>query len=101
MLGAQKLDWEEVKSFAVVAAAGTVRRAAKELRVHHSTLSRRIDSLENALGTKLFDRKPEGYVLTAAGEQLAETVQECGMKLKLRDIDVLISARCRGNLFRR
>ncbi len=89
MLGAQKLDWEEIKSFAVVAAAGTVRRAAKELRVHHSTLSRRIDSLENALGTKMFDRKPEGYVLTAAGEQLAKTVQECG--IKLNDAERVIS----------
>jgi DNA-binding transcriptional LysR family regulator len=81
MLGAQNLDWEEVKSFAVVAVAGTVRRAAKELSVHHSTVSRRIDGLERALDTKLFDRKPEGYVLTAAGEQFAATVQDCGMKL--------------------
>lgn len=89
MLGAQNLDWEEVKSFAVVAAAGTVRRAAKELNVHHSTLSRRIDGLESKLGTKLFDRKPEGYALTTAGEQFAETVQECGMKLN--DAERIIS----------
>lgn len=81
VLGAQNLDWEDVKSFAVVAVAGSVRRAAKELKVHHSTVSRRIDSLEHALGTKLFDRRPEGYVLTAAGETFSGTVQECGLLL--------------------
>jgi DNA-binding transcriptional LysR family regulator len=93
MLGAQNLDWEEVKSFAVVAVAGSVRRAAKELNVHHSTVSRRIDSLEHALGTKLFDRMPEGYVLTTAGEELASTVQEVG--LRLNDAERLISGQDR------
>jgi len=93
MLGAKNLDWEEVKSFAIVAVAGSVRRAAKELNVHHSTVSRRIDSLEHALGTKLFDRQPEGYVLTAAGERLASTVQECG--LRLNDAERMISGQDR------
>lgn len=93
MLGAQNLDWEEVKSFAVVAVAGTVRRAAKELSVHHSTVSRRIDGLERTLGTKLFDRNPEGYVLTTAGEQFAAAVQECGMKLN--DAERMISGQDR------
>ena len=64
MLGGQNLDWEDIKSFAVTANAGSVRQAARELGVHHSTISRRIDNLEYALGTKLFDRHPEGFVLT-------------------------------------
>lgn len=81
MLGAQHLDWEEVKSFAVVADAGSVRRAAKALGVHHSTVSRRIDNLEYALGTKLFDRQPEGFVLNAAGEEFVAAVRDCGVQL--------------------
>lgn len=89
MLGAQNLDWEEVKSFAVVAGAGSVRRAAKELGVHHSTLSRRIENLEHALGTRLFSRHPEGYVLTRAGEEFASVVRDCG--LRLNDIERQIS----------
>ena len=93
MLGAQNLDWEDVKSFAVVAVAGSVRRAAKELNVHHSTVSRRMDSLEHTLGTKLFDRKPEGFVLTSAGEKFASTVQECG--LRLNDAERFISGQDR------
>ncbi|MEP3226610.1 MAG: LysR family transcriptional regulator [Parasphingorhabdus sp.] len=81
MLGAQHLDWEEVKSFAVVADAGSVRRAARALGVHHSTVSRRIDNLEYALGTKLFDRQPEGFVLNAAGEEFVTAVRDCGVRL--------------------
>lgn len=93
MLGAQTLDWEEIKSFAVVAEAGTVRRAARTLGVHHSTISRRMDSLEHALGTTLFERRPEGYVLTAAGERLATTVFDCG--LRLNDAERAISGQDR------
>ena len=93
MLGAQDLNWEDVKSFAVVTVAGSVRRAAKELKLHHSTVSRRIDSLEQALGTKLFDRKPEGYVLTVAGEELTSTVQDIGSRLN--DTERLISGQDR------
>ena len=89
MLGAQNLDWEEVKSFAVVAGAGSVRKAARELGVHHSTLSRRIENLEYALGTRLFNRQPEGYVLTTAGEEFAAVVRECG--LRLNDVERQIS----------
>lgn len=81
MLGAQNLDWEEVKSFAVVADAGSVRRAARALGVHHSTISRRIDNLEHALGTKLFDRRPEGFVLNVAGEEFVSAVRDCGVRL--------------------
>jgi DNA-binding transcriptional LysR family regulator len=38
--------------------------------VSQSTVSRRIDALEAALGVKLFDRRPSGYALTFAGGQL-------------------------------
>lgn len=81
MLGARKLNWEELKSFAVVADAGSIRRAARELGVHHSTASRRIENLEYALGTKLFERRPEGHVLNAAGEELVAVIRECGLRL--------------------
>ena len=82
MLGGQNLDWEDIKSFAVTAEAGSVRRAARELKIHHSTISRRIDNLEHALGTRLFDRHPEGFVLNAAGEAFAKTVRDCGIMLE-------------------
>ena len=68
----QEPDWESIKTFAAVAQSGTVRGAARLLGVHHSTISRRVEALEQSLGSLLFERQPEGLLLTAAGEQLAQ-----------------------------
>ncbi|MEO1167569.1 MAG: LysR family transcriptional regulator [Pseudomonadota bacterium] len=65
-------DWESIKTFKTVMAAGTVRKAASDLGVHHSTVSRRIEALEYRLKVRLFDRRPEGYAPTQAGDELAE-----------------------------
>ena len=81
MIGASHLDWEELKTFALVADNGTVRRAARDLGVHHSTVSRRIAHLERTLDCRLFDRSPDGFVLTSAGEELAAAARDCGVRL--------------------
>lgn len=70
------MNWEDLKFLAAIADNKTVRATAKSLRVHHSTVSRRVDSLEHSTGTKLLYRTPEGYVLTSAGESLAFTAKE-------------------------
>ncbi|MEL7452105.1 MAG: LysR family transcriptional regulator [Pseudomonadota bacterium] len=70
------LDWDDIKTFRQVAQNRTVRGAAKILKIHHSTVSRRIESLETALAVRLFDRTPEGYVLTGAGETLLAAAQD-------------------------
>lgn len=64
------MDWEDLKSFVAVTRCGTVRRAATELGIHHATVARRITRLEDNVGVRLFDRKPEGLSLTAPGEDL-------------------------------
>jgi len=69
------VDWEDLKAFKEVAASRTVRGAAVRLGVHHSTVSRRIETLEDSLGARLFDRRPDGYALTSAGEELAALAQ--------------------------
>ncbi|MEL7128462.1 MAG: LysR family transcriptional regulator [Pseudomonadota bacterium] len=56
------LDWEDAKCFRAAASAGTLRAAAERLGVHHSTISRRIDNLEQTLRTRLIERTPDGYV---------------------------------------
>ncbi len=65
------MDWEDIKTFREVMNGGTVRAAAKTLGVHHSTVSRRIEHLEKSLDVMLFERRPEGYFPTSAGEDLA------------------------------
>ena len=74
-------DWEDIKTFNAVMDAGTVRSAAQKLGVHHSTVSRRIESLEKTLQVRLFDRRPEGYAPTQAGEELAAIAEGFGAEL--------------------
>ncbi len=64
------MGWDDVRLFLALVRAGSVRGAAQQARVSHSTVARRVEAFETRLGVKLFDRLPTGYVLTAAGEDL-------------------------------
>ena len=64
------LDWDDLHFFLAVSEHGSISAAAQLLNVNHSTVLRRVASLEKRLGTRLFDRLPDGYEMTAQGEEL-------------------------------
>src|SRR5579863_5330753 len=66
------IDWDDVRYFLAVARGGSVRAAAAQLGVNHSTVLRRIAQLEEHLGAHMFEKLPSGYRLTAAGEEVLE-----------------------------
>lgn len=66
------LNWDDLQVFLAVVQHGSILRAARALGVNHSTVLRRVGSLEDALATRLFDRLPSGYALTSSGSELAE-----------------------------
>lgn len=73
------MNWDDVRIFVALVRAESLSLAARRLKVEHSTVARRIDSLEKALGLRLFDRLPRGWQLTGEGEQLfarAEQMEE-------------------------
>lgn len=57
--------------FDQVVRAGSVRRAALDLNITPSALTRRIQDIEEELATELFERNTRGMRLTAAGEVFA------------------------------
>lgn len=67
--------WDEIRTAFHVARVGTVSGAAESLGVHHATVIRHIDSLEERLGVKLFQRHPRGYSATEAGTDLLQVAQ--------------------------
>lgn len=69
------MDWDDLRTFLAVAQEGTIRGAAKALKVNHSTVSRRIKAFEDRLQVRLFERQPSGYVLTPAGEDVLSSAQ--------------------------
>ncbi len=69
------MDWDNLRIFLAIARAGQILSAAKALHVNHATVARRLDALEESLGTKLFERRTTGTVLTPAGEKLLIRVE--------------------------
>ena len=68
--------WEELPYFHQVARRGSLRQAAIDLRISPATLSRRIRSLEEALGGSLFFRKSNQMVLTKLGDRVLASSTE-------------------------
>lgn len=62
-------DWLLV---ARVAETASLVLAAQRLGISHATAFRRLGSLEQRLGVRLFDRRAGRYAATAAGEAMAE-----------------------------
>lgn len=71
-MNAQVDNWDDLRLFLAVARSGTLSGAARMLGVNHSTVFRRIGAFEEALGVRLFERLPNGYLLTPAGEEMHE-----------------------------
>lgn len=70
------MQWDDLRIFLAVARDGSISGAAKRLAVQHSTVSRRLRSLEEKLATPLIERKASGYVLTEAGEELRRSASK-------------------------
>jgi DNA-binding transcriptional LysR family regulator len=69
-----QMNWDDLQYFLAVCERSSISGAAQALGVNHSTVLRRIASLEHALGVRLFDRLPSGYALTTAGHELVDSL---------------------------
>ena len=69
-------NWDDFRIFLEVAKAGSFTAAARRLRTTQPTISRRIESLERHLGVRLFDRLPNGVVITAEAKTVLEMASQ-------------------------
>jgi DNA-binding transcriptional LysR family regulator len=72
--------------FDAVARTGSIRKAAEQLNVTASAVNRRVMDLEDELETPLFERKPRGVRLTAAGELFVRYIRE-----QMSDVELMKS----------
>ena len=63
-------NWDDVRYFLTLQRHGTLAAAGAALSLDPTTIGRRLVKLEEELGARLFDRTPNGYVLTEAGHRL-------------------------------
>ncbi len=64
------MELYQLRSFAAIAETGQLTRAAEKLHVSQPALSAQLKALEEELEFTLFERTPNGMVLTAAGKRL-------------------------------
>ncbi len=83
------MDWDKLKIFHTVAEASSFTKASTILNLSQSAISRQIQSLENDLKTKLFERHARGLALTDNGKYLFQTAHE--VISKLRDVESNLS----------
>ena len=62
------MQLEDLRLLAALGEAGSLAGAARTLRVNHASAWRRLGALDEMLGRRLFERRRDGYVATAAGE---------------------------------
>ncbi len=73
------MDWSDLRIFLAIARSGTLGAAARAIGQTQPTMGRRLRALEASLGQALFQRTPEGFVLTDAGTAIlshAERMEE-------------------------
>jgi DNA-binding transcriptional LysR family regulator len=70
------MEFNRLKSFAVVAETGHLTRAAQKLHISQPALSAQIKALEDEIDLTLFERKSTGMTLTAAGKRLLVEVDK-------------------------
>lgn len=87
---ARDFDWNDLRSFLAVMRAGRLTVAAQAMGIDHTTLGRQVARLEEVLQTRLFERRPMGYVPTPAAERLladAEAMETLVIGLRARMTD--------------
>lgn len=78
-------NWDDLKFFLELCRKRKLVRAADALRVDHTTVSRRVAALEQALGTKLVEKSEHGFRATDAGAKLlplAEQMENSALHLQ-------------------
>jgi len=70
------LRWDDVRVFLALHRAGTLSAGGARVDLDASTVSRRLAALEEAIGTRLFDRTREGLAPTSAAERLLPAAEE-------------------------
>ena len=72
----QHINWDNLRYVLMVASKGSISAAARELEVNRSTVLRRINTFQQDLNCRIFDRGDSGYVLTPEAEKMIDAARE-------------------------
>lgn len=67
---AMELEWNDLTVILAICREGSLSGAARVLRHDHSTVFRKINAIEKKTGVRFFERLPNGYAMTDAGQSV-------------------------------
>jgi DNA-binding transcriptional LysR family regulator len=70
------INWDDLRYLRLALQAGSLAGAARALRVEHTTIGRRLSSLEKSLGAAVVARGPTGLRPTAIGAELVPLLDD-------------------------
>ncbi len=73
------MDWDNYRLILEIHRAGSIRAAAKQMGVDHSTISRRLSKLRQYLDDTVFEKTADGIGLTPAGQELLDAARQMEM----------------------
>ncbi len=86
--GARIVDLRQLRYFLAIVEEGSFTRAAQRVNVAQPALSLHVRNMEEALGTPLLLRAPQGVTATEAGELLARRARTLLMDLERTEEDL-------------
>ena len=92
------MDIEQARTFLTIAAHGSFLEASRRLHVTQSTISARIQKLEEEFGAQLFVRNRSGASLTPAGRRFVQHAKTLVLTLEQARHDVGLPSRFRASL---
>jgi len=90
-----KMNWDDLRVFDAAARMRGITAAARILGLSQPQMSRRLRRFEDRMGVRLFDRTPNGLMLTPAGEKLlpiAENMREVAENVERMQSDLASKA---------
>lgn len=81
------MNWDDLQIVLAISRQGTVTKAAQELGVNQTTVTRRLQGLQEQIGVRLFEKLHRGCIPTATGEEfikVAETVEASILSLETK-----------------
>ncbi len=82
------IRWDDLKVFLQVARLNSLSNAGRALKMDPATVGRRVQRLELDLSARLFNKSPQGYDLTEAGQRLMAHASMMEQSLLAAESDV-------------
>ncbi len=92
------MDIEQARTFLTIAAHGSFLEAAKQLHLTQSTISARIQRLEEELDARLFIRNRSGATLTQSGKRFMEHAKRLVLTAEQARHDIGLPSRYRATI---